>query len=241
MNQILISEKVYVTREMKIKRAIYKTTYILSMIMIVLLIIYFVFAENNRNAKEAVSREILSQLEEGEFDRTTVETQALVIALDDNSEDDVPIMEVSTEDQTEPEIDTASIDGTDYNFEATLEYPRLDIKYVVLAEESEELLKISLCKYWGPSPNKVGNYCIVGHNYRSGKMFGNLSSSEIGDHVTLTDNSGNKVTYEVYTRYIVEPSDVSCTSQLTNGRRELTLITCTNFGKQRLVVKCREV
>ena len=241
MNQILISEKVYVTREMKIKRAVYKTTYILSMVMIVLLIVYFVFAENNRNAQEAVSREILSQLEEGESDRTTITERALVIALDDNQEDNIPIMEVSTEDVEEPTIDTANVDGMDYNYEATLEYPRLDIKYIVLSEESEDLLKISLCKYWGPKPNQVGNYCIVGHNYRSGKMFGNLSSSEIGDRIKLSDNNGNTTTYEVYTKYIVEPSDVSCTSQLTNGRREVTLITCTNFGKQRLVVKCREV
>ena len=116
----------------------------------------------------------------------------------------------------------------------------MGINYPVLSEESEELLKVSLCKYWGPNPNTVGNYCIVGHNYRSGKMFGKLSGASVGDEVSLTDLSGNKVIYVVYNRYVVDPTDVSCTSQLTNGQREITLITCTNYGQDRLVIKARE-
>ena len=39
---------------------------------------------------------------------------------------------------------------------------------------------------------------------------------------------------------MVDPTDVACTSQLTNGNKEVTLITCTNYGQQRLVVKARE-
>ena len=110
----------------------------------------------------------------------------------------------------------------------------------MLSNESDKLLKVSLCKYWGPQPNEIGNYCIVGHNYKSGRMFGKLSMASNGDEVTL--KSKNKsVTYKVYNMYKVEPTDVSCTSQLTNGKREITLITCTNFGKQRLVVKAREI
>ena len=53
--------------------------------------------------------------------------------------------------------------------------------------------------------------------------------------------TGRTIEYKVYNKYVVEPTDTSCTSQLTNGRKELTLITCTNYGTQRLVVKCTEV
>ena len=87
----------------------------------------------------------------------------------------------------------------------------------------------------------MGNYCIVGHNYKNKKMFGKLSSIKNGDIVELTDNSGKTIKYAVYNKYVVEPDDVSCTSQLTNGNKEVTLITCTNYGKQRLVVKARQV
>ena len=65
-----------------------------------------------------------------------------------------------------------------------------------------------------------------------------------GDKAKLTDLSGNTVTYQVYDKKVIEPTDVSCTSQMLARDmqiRELTLITCTNGGKQRLVVKLREV
>ena len=43
-----------------------------------------------------------------------------------------------------------------------------------------------------------------------------------------------------YDTYIVDETDMSCTSQETNGKIELTLITCdNNDNKKRLVVKCR--
>lgn len=72
-------------------------------------------------------------------------------------------------------------------------------------------------------------------------MFGRLHELENGDIVTLEDMSGRVLQYAVYDRYVVDPDDTSCTSQHTNGRKELTLITCTNYGTERLVVKCKAV
>ena len=131
--------------------------------------------------------------------------------------------------------------GETYEIEAVLNIPELGINYPVLSKTSEELLKVSLNKFWGPTPNEVGNYCIVGHNYKNKKMFGKLSDIQNGDIVELTDNSGKTIKYSVYNKFVVDPDDVACTSQLTNGKRELTLITCTNYGKQRLIVKVREI
>ena len=65
---------------------------------------------------------------------------------------------------------------------------------------------------------------------------------EIGDTAILQDMAtGKSVTYEAYNKYIVDPTDVSCTSQLTNGKREITLITCKEYGTKRLIIKCREI
>lgn len=161
----------------------------------------------------------------------------LIVSLDAtvaNEIESVPIVE--TEDEY---VDTTN--NEEYKSEAILKISSLGLEYPVLSQTSEELLKISLNKYWGPGPNEIGNYCIVGHNYKNGKMFGNLSKMEIGDTATLQAIGGKDVIYEVYDKYVVEPEDVSCTSQLTGGRRELTLITCTNYGTQRLVLKCREI
>ncbi len=237
MNQILVSQKVYVTKEMKAKRKIYKIVYVISVLTVIALLIYYIFAEKNRNDQEALSKEIMNTLS----DNTTVEEHAIVIALDDNSDDSqaVPIEIPNTPQETESSVKTSN--GQEYKSEAIFKFDRLGITYPVLTSESEELLKISLCKYWGPKPNEIGNYCIVGHNYKSGKMFGKLSNSKVGDEVSLSDLNGNEVKYIIYNTYVVEPTDVSCTSQLTNGKRELTLITCTNYGQQRLVVKAREI
>lgn len=73
------------------------------------------------------------------------------------------------------------------------------------------------------------------------KCLVNLKKYQFGDTFELRGIDGRGVTYKVYDRYIVDPTDVACTSQKTNGRREVTLITCQNSGKQRLVVKAVEV
>lgn len=241
MNQILISEKVYVTKEMKKKKKVYKTLYIISVIVVIILSLYYIMSERNKIAKEGLSHEILEQIAN---DNTIIEEHTIVVSLDNNSDDSqvIPIQDITQNEQTEPissEVTTSN--GQTYESEAILTIPKLGISYPVLTEESEELLKVSLCKYWGPSPNEVGNYCIVGHNYKSGKMFGKLANAYVGDQVTLKDLSGRTITYSIYDRNVVEPTDVSCTSQLTNGQRELTLITCTDFGKRRLIVKAREI
>lgn len=235
MNQILVSEKIYLTPELKRKRRIYKIIFAICLISILILTLYYIVIEVDKNRKERISREILEQM----GDSTTIEEQVIVVSLDENSDEEVPIIEMPS---TSENIINSEIvaNGQTYETEAILEYSKLGINYPVLSEESDELLKISLNKYWGPNPNKVGNYCIVGHNYSSGKMFGKLSMAEIGDEVKLTDLNGHTVIYSVYNKYTVTPTDVSCTSQLTNGKREITLITCTNYGKDRLVVKARE-
>lgn len=236
MNQILVSEKIYVTKEMKKKRKIYKTTFILCLILVIILTGYYVFAEYDKSKKEQISREILGQMT---GDNTTVEEQMIVVALNDNTEEEAPVINIPIQNNNTIESQVTA-NGQSYSTEAILEYPRLGINYPVLSEESEELLKISICKYWGPNPNKVGNYCIVGHNYKSGKMFGKLSSAQIGDEIKLTDLNGDTLTYSVYNKYVVSPTDVNCTSQLTNGQREVTLITCTNYGQERLIIKAKE-
>ena len=242
MNQILISKTIYVTEEMKRKKMTYKIMYILSIITVIILLAYFVIAESGRNAQEAVGQEILEQISQ---DNTTVSDRAIVISLDEgdynpNEEEIIPIESEDIETDT-VKSSVRTKDGNEYDTEAVLSFPRLGIKYPVLSEENDKLLKVSLCKYWGPRPNSVGNYCVVGHNYKSGKMFGKLSNAEIGDQVELSDLSGRTVTYSIYNKYKVDPTDVACTSQLTNGKREITLITCTNYGKERLVLKAREI
>lgn len=240
MNQILVTEKLYITPEIKRKKVIYKIEFFLSVFLVCLLFSYYIYAEYDRNKTAQVSQEILAQLKYNQ-DTTVKQTEddVLVVILDKEQEE-----QHEEEINTNPNIDTntyISTDGVEYTTEAILKIPSINIEYPVLSNTSPDLLYVSINKYWGPSPNEVGNYCIVGHYYESGIMFGKLHELKNGDTAELTDLSGRTITYQVYDKYVVEPTDTSCTSQLTRGKRELTLITCTNYGKQRLILKLREV
>lgn len=147
--------------------------------------------------------------------------------------------QIDTEESDELIVKESVINGKTYETIAILYIPTLDIQYPVLSSTSKELLKVSLNKYWGPNPNKPGNFCIVGHNYNDDNFFGKLHNIEIGHFVQLTDMSGKTMQYKVYDTYIVDPDNTDCTSQLTNGETEITLITCTKNFKQRFIVKAR--
>ena len=86
---------------------------------------------------------------------------------------------------------------------------------------------------------KYGNLVIVGHNYKNGQFFGNLKKLEKWDNIFLVSSKGSSEMYKVYEKYIVDETDMRCTSQETNGKIELTLITCDNDNTKRLIVKCR--
>lgn len=246
MNQILVTEKLYVTPELKRKKRIYKLELFLSVFLICLLFSYYIYAEYDRNKSEEVSKEILAEVKE-QVDTTVKkdESDKIVVILEVSGEEEInSSSNTGTKTDNKTKIDTktyTSKDGVKYTTEAILKIPKINIEYPVLSATSDALLFVSLNKYWGPQPNEVGNYCVVGHYYENGKMFGKLHKLKNGDKAELTDLEGNTLTYQVYDKFVVKPTDTSCTSQLTDGRKELTLITCTNGGKKRLVVKLRQV
>lgn len=120
-----------------------------------------------------------------------------------------------------------------------IEIPKLNVKKYILSETSTKSLKISVTKVCGPDINKIGNFCIAGHNYN--KVFGKIKTLEKNDQIILTDVYGNSTFYEVYNIYKTSPKDVSCLSQDTENDKELTLITCTAGAVKRVIVKAIEV
>lgn len=62
MNQILVTEKLYITPEFKRKRMLYKIEFFLSVFLVFALFSYYVYAEYDRNKNEKVSQEILNQI-----------------------------------------------------------------------------------------------------------------------------------------------------------------------------------
>lgn len=126
-----------------------------------------------------------------------------------------------------------------YDVLAKLEISKINLETYVI-NFSENALNVSVTKFWGNNPNEIGNFCIAGHNFKNKNMFHNLKKLEVGDKLILKDNSVGCVEYEIYNIYTVVPEDVSCLSQNTNGKKEITLITCTNDSKKRIIIKARE-
>ncbi|MBP3597673.1 MAG: sortase [Clostridia bacterium] len=248
MNQILISEKLYVTPELKRKKKMYKFDFFISIFLVCILFSYYVYAEYNKTKSEQESQEILSGLTFAEnlADDTTItfEENAIVVILNSEDNYEVIVEEPPKLEVTEELIQkntSVSPSGQEYYTIATINIPSINCHYPILNLTTDELLKISPCYFWGAEPNKEGNFCIVGHNYRSDKFFSKVPKLENGEIIEIKDLTGKTVKYKVYDKYIVEPEDVSCTSQLTNGKTEITVITCTNDSKKRVVVKATAI
>jgi len=245
MNQILIDEKLYVTPELKKKKKMFKFEFVLSIFLLCVLSSYAIYAEYDRNKSEQVSQEILAGLT-FEPETEIIEEEVTVVILNAIPEEEEIVAETQVV-QTEVEVEvpeeqrSVANDGTEYYSIGVVNIPSINVNYPILSTYSDALLKIAPCKFHGPNPNEVGNLCIAGHNYRNSKFFSKVPKLENGDIVEITDLSGNTVTYAVYDKFIVNPDQLECTSQLTGGRREITLITCTDDNKQRYIIKAREI
>lgn len=122
----------------------------------------------------------------------------------------------------------------------TIEIPKTGIKYPVLEKETTKSLEVAVAYYYGPGLNQVGNTTIAGHNYRNGAFFGKNKLLSNGDIIYITDNSGQKVKYTIYNIYKTTPDDARYLNRDTNGAREISLTTCTDDSKGRLIIWAKE-
>lgn len=116
---------------------------------------------------------------------------------------------------------------------------KIKLNYPILSTQSKELLEISPCRFAGPLPNNVGNLCIAGHNYADKRFFGRLKELSLNDKISIYDLSGKKLDYIIYEKREILSTDLSCTSQETNGNIIVTLITCNNISGKRLQIKAK--
>lgn len=153
----------------------------------------------------------------------------------------VEIEEKLNEETTNKPESLPELKFKEYKIEGIIEIPKIGIKYPVIDHTNEETMKVCITKFWGPQANEIGNYTVAGHNNKDGTMFGKTKYLQIGDKIKLTNLKNETVEYEIFKIYSIDPDDVSCVESVENNTREITLITCTNGHKNRLVTKAREV
>lgn len=101
----------------------------------------------------------------------------------------------------------------------TIKIPKINISYPIFSEYSDEFLKISVCRLYGPDINTVGNLCIIGHNYNNGIFFSNLYKLDINDVIDIYDLNSNKFSYFLYRICEVDADDLKYLDQNTNRRK----------------------
>ncbi len=117
--------------------------------------------------------------------------------------------------------------------------PKTNVKLPILEETSPKALEIAVAVLY-PSNNiqlnEAGNTVIIGHNYRNGKLFSNNKNLSVGDKILIKDASGRELTYIIYQKFETDPNDASFYNRDTNGVPEITLSTCTDDSKKRIII-----
>ena len=151
------------------------------------------------------------------------------------------IEEELNKEETQQSESLPELEFKGYKVEGIIEIPKINIKYPIIDHTNEETMKVSITKFWGPQANEIGNHTVAGHNNKDGTMFGKTKNLEKGDIIKITDMKNRTLDYEVFDYYIIDPNDVSCVKSIDGSTKEVTLITCSNGNKKRLVTKAREI
>ena len=204
-----------------LKLKIYKTSaYILLIIAIIVIgMIVYKYGSNQINEKES---------------KQTIETFNQIEIKNDEEQ------EIESSNEIQLEYKGYKVIGIVKIPQINIEYPIIEIGDID-PESAKKPMKLSIIKYWGEKVNDYGNLSIAGHNNKDGTMFGKTKYLQIGDKIKLTNLKNETVEYEIFKIYSIDPDDVSCVESVENNTREITLITCTNGHKNRLVTKAREV
>lgn len=140
----------------------------------------------------------------------------------------------------QPEADAATIPQGNLSDQrpTRIVIPKLSVDAPVVPGDDWESLKRGAGHHPGSAnPGERGNLVISAHNDIFGELFRYLDKLEPGDQFTIYDAMEREYLYEVRTKRIVEPTEVSV---LASSPEPLaTLITCYPYlvDSQRLVVQ----
>lgn len=85
-----------------------------------------------------------------------------------------------------------------------------------------------------------GNCALAGHNGgHYSRYFKDIKKLKKGDSVILTDLNGYEYEYNVTESFICEPTDLFVVEDLGIKGKFLTMVTCTNGGTQRYIVRAK--
>ena len=139
----------------------------------------------------------------------------------------------SGETEAAEQAKTITIDGREYI--GYLSIPAMELKLPVLAQWSDDGLKIAPARYSGSLPD--GDLVIAGHNYK--KHFSPIKWLDVGAEVDFVDAGDRVWHYQVSSVEELWPEQVDAMITETDGEEwDMTLFTCTPGGSARCAVRC---
>lgn len=139
-------------------------------------------------------------------------------------------------------IEEVKVKQNNHNFTVLgiIKIKKININEPILKENTKKAYDVSVVKMSGPKLNSNGNVSIGGHNYMKGNFFIKINRLKKGDKIEITDLDNIKLNYYVYDYGVASIDDSSYLAQPKElNTKEITLVTCTDGGKQRYYVKAK--
>ncbi len=122
---------------------------------------------------------------------------------------------------------------------AILTLDRLDIKVSIKEGVDKQTLKLSAGHFPETALPGKGNFCIAGHSsFVYTCLFNDMHKAVLGD-IIVVDTLNTTYTYEITDISVVEPTQVEVLDPSIDSI--LTIVTCTNNGNNRLIIRGTEI
>ncbi len=153
-----------------------------------------------------------------------------------------PIEEGNQNEVKEPEI--VNVDDIpekmgNYKVLGKLVIEKIGVDNNILEVCDDDSLKLSVTKFYGPGVNEAGNFVICGHNW--GGILKRLSELQDGDTFYMINReTKTKIYYQIVDHFTCGPNDISILDQNEDGKKKVTIYTCTPSGAKRVVYTAKE-
>ena len=119
-----------------------------------------------------------------------------------------------------------------------IEIKSVNLKNVIVESTDKKYLNHHVCHFENSAmPGEDGNFALAGHSstYYYNQVFNELHNVKIGDEIIIK-TINDEFTYTITETIVVESDEIEVLDQ-DMTKKEITLVTCTNGGKQRFIVK----
>ena len=119
-----------------------------------------------------------------------------------------------------------------------IEIESVNLKNVIVESTDKSYLNHHVCHFENTAmPGQDGNFALAGHSstYYYNQVFNEVHKVKVGDKIKIT-TVDDEFVYTITETRVVESDEIDVLDQ-DMSKKEITLVTCTNGGKQRFIVK----